>query len=66
MFSLMSDGMEPEAENTIIFALGLMFGLAKDAFGYYFGATARGDEKPQSVKIDQPPGDPVPVEEKNP
>lgn len=65
MFWLMSKGIMQEAEDTIIFGLGLLFGLAKDAFGYYFGATARGDERPQHVQIDQPTNNPVPVEEQH-
>jgi hypothetical protein len=65
MFWLMSEGIEPEAEDTIIFGLGMLFGLAKDAFGYYFGSTARGDERPVETEIVNTTRNPVPVEEES-
>lgn len=47
-----------------IFAVGQLFALASLAFGYYFGSTARGDERPVETHIVNQPDDPVPVEEK--
>lgn len=66
MFTLMADGIDPQAEDAVIFGLGLLFGLAKDSFGYYFGSTARNDERTHKVQIDQPHDEPVPVEETKP
>lgn len=61
---LMAYGVDRAAENVVIFALGLMFGLAKDSFGYYFGSTARNDERPTETTIVNDPAHPVPTEEK--
>ncbi len=33
------------------FAVGQLFALATLAFGYYFGSTARGDERAQEVEV---------------
>lgn len=51
-----------EASQAAVFAVGQLFGLATLAFGYYFGSTAKRDDEVQSVKIDQPANDPVPVD----
>lgn len=61
-FWLMANGLDKDAEQAVIFALGQLFGLALLAFGYYFGSTARGDDKPIDAKIVNPPDDPVPVD----
>lgn len=45
-----------------IFAVGQLFALASLAFGYYFGSTARGDERPIETKVINDKTDPVPVE----
>lgn len=50
------------ASDAAVFAVGQLFALATMAFGYYFGSTARGDERPQETRIVNPPDDPVPVE----
>lgn len=55
-------GNTEEASQAAIFAVGQLFGLATLAFGYYFGSTAKGDDAPPTVKIDQPANDPVPVD----
>jgi len=55
-----------EAGQAATFAVGQLFALATLAFGYYFGSTARGDEKPQETKIVNEPDDPVPVENEKP
>ena len=56
-----TDGIEPG--QAAVFAVGQLFALATMAFGYYFGSTARGDERPQETKIVNEPDEPVPVEE---
>lgn len=53
-----------EAGQAAIFAVGQLFALATMAFGYYFGSTARNDDRPQEAKIVNDPKDPVPVENK--
>lgn len=53
-------GVEPN--QAAIFAVGQLFALATMAFGYYFGSTARNDERPTPVNVVNPPSDPVPVE----
>ena len=42
-----------------IFAVGQLFALATMAFGYYFGSTARGDERPMETEIVSSAQDPV-------
>ena len=51
------------AGEAAIFAVGQLFALATMAFGYYFGSTARGDDKSQEAKIINGKNDPVPVDE---
>lgn len=63
IFWLMAYSIRTEAEDAVIFGLGMLFGLAKDAFNYYFGSTARGDEKPNETKIINRRDEPVPIEE---
>lgn len=55
-------GKGDEASQAAVFAVGQLFGLATLAFGYYFGSTAKRDDETPTVKIDQPPNEPVPVE----
>ena len=64
MMSLMGTEIRATNRDALMLALGIILGLSKDAFGYYFGSTARSDERPQTVQIEQPANDPVPVEEK--
>lgn len=54
---------EGNASDAAIFAVGQLFALATVAFGYYFGSTARGDERPLDAEIVNAPDKPVPVEE---
>ena len=61
-FALMSGTIEAVAEDAVIFALGQLFALSTAAFGYYFGSTARGDERPIEAQIVNPPRDPIPVD----
>ena len=62
-FYLMSGQVEGENKDAAIFALGALFGLAPNGFNYYFGSTARGDEKPVEAEIVNPPEEPVPVKD---
>lgn len=60
-FVLLDPSHEVQNSEAAIFAVGQLFTLAAMAFGYYFGSTARNDERPQETKIVNPPQDPVPV-----
>lgn len=51
-----------EAGQAAVFAVGQLFALATVAFGYYFGSTARNDERPVKAEITNPPERPVPVD----
>lgn len=62
-FWLMSQKVEVELKDVVVFALGQMFALTTMAFGYYFGSTARGDERPLEAHITNRAPDAVPVEE---
>lgn len=62
-FFLMAGKTTPDAKDAVVFALGQLFALATIAFNYYFGSTARGDERPLETEITNPPDKPVPVEE---
>jgi hypothetical protein len=57
------DLADKEAGQASVFAVGQLFALATMAFGYYFGSTARADERTQVVQIEQPADDPVPTQE---
>lgn len=65
MYRLMGVEIKASNRDALMLALGLVLGLSKDAFGYYFGSTARGDEKardPQEVEVVNTPAAPVPTE----
>ncbi len=64
MMQLMGQEIRASNRDALMLALGIVLGLSKDAFGYYFGSTARNDEKPAETKIVNAPDDPVPVEPK--
>lgn len=59
---LLTTDSDEDAGEAAIFAVGQLFALATMAFGYYFGSTARNDDRPQETRIVNPPSDPVPVE----
>jgi len=63
VYWLLIEGVAPDGEQVVIFAIGQLIGLTYLAFGYYFGSTARGDESPHEIEITNPPNKPVPVEE---
>ena len=61
MHMLMGNEIKVTNRDALMLALGIVLGLSKDAFGYYFGSTARNDEKPMDVNVTNPSTDPVPV-----
>jgi len=64
LYALMTKAIEPSNREALFLALGIMLGLAKDAFSYYFGSTARGDDisKSMPATVENKPNNPVPVE----
>ena len=52
-----------EPGQAAVFAVGQLFALATMAFGYYFGSTARGDERPVETKIVNTANEPAQVEQ---
>lgn len=64
MAQLMGREIKASNRDALMLALGIVLGLSKDAFSYYFGSTARGDDLPHETRIVNPPSDPVPVAEK--
>lgn len=61
MHMLMGNEIKVTNRDALMLALGIVLGLSKDAFGYYFGSTARNDERPSDVRVTNPPSDPVSV-----
>lgn len=62
MMRLMGTEIKATNRDALLLALGIVLGLSKDAFGYYFGSTARNDERPTETKIVNEKNEPVPVE----
>lgn len=63
-YTLLTPSQEGETNSeAAIFAVGQLFALATMAFGYYFGSTARNDDRPQETRIVNTKADPVPTEE---
>lgn len=58
---IMRGGLDASIENAMMFALGQLFALSGVAYNYYFGSTARNDERPLPVNVQNPPSDPVPT-----
>jgi hypothetical protein len=63
MMRLMGTEIKASNRDALLLALGIVLGLSKDAFSYYFGSTARGDERPQETRIINQPSDPVQIHE---
>jgi hypothetical protein len=61
MHMLMGNEIKVANRDALMLALGIVLGLSKDAFGYYFGSTARNDERPLPVNVENPPDQPVPT-----
>lgn len=62
MMSLMGQEIRASNRDALMLALGIVLGLSKDAFGYYFGSTARSDERPIETKVVNEKKDPIPTE----
>lgn len=62
-FYLMERRIEVELKDVVVFAIGQMFALTAMAFGYYFGSTARNDERPTDVKVTNKTDEAVPTTE---
>lgn len=58
---LIGGNKENEPGQAAVFAVGQLFALATMAFGYYFGSTARSDERPITTEIVSSAQDPVHV-----
>ena len=58
-FTLLHPEANTDNSEAAIFAVGQLFGLATVAFSYYFGSTARNDERPQETVVVNPKSDPV-------
>lgn len=54
---------DKEAGQAAVFAVGQLFALATMAFGYYFGSTARNDERPVETHVTNTREDPVQTKE---
>jgi len=58
LYGLMNREIVQSNRDAMMLALGLILGLSTTAYGYYFGSTARGDEKhpdlPATGKIEDP------------
>ena len=65
-FYVTSNYVNLDLKDVAVFALGQMFALTSGAYGYYFGSTARRDERPIETHIVNPPTDPVPTTEGTP
>jgi hypothetical protein len=62
-FYLMSGKVPPANSQAATFALGALFGYAAGAYNYYFGSTARNDERPVEARIVNPRSDPAQTHE---
>lgn len=56
LYGLMNGEIVESNREALLLALGIILGLSSTAYGYYFGSTARGDDR-------QPPPDDSPTEE---
>jgi hypothetical protein len=61
MHMLMGNEIKVANRDALMLALGIVLGLSKDAFGYYFGSTARNDERPTETRIVNDPAHAVPT-----
>jgi hypothetical protein len=66
MMRLMGTEIKASNRDALMLALGIVLGLSKDAFGYYFGSTARGDERPVETKVVNTEQEPVPTKPDDP
>ena len=59
LHGLMNKEVVSSNRDALMLALGIILGLSSTSYGYYFGSTARGDEKPHPAS--GKPNDPVHV-----
>jgi hypothetical protein len=62
LYGLMNRTVVESNREALLLALGILLGLSKDAYNYYFGSTARGDFAAPEVKVVNPPEAPVQTE----
>ncbi len=63
LHGLMNREIVETNREVLILALGIILGLSKDAYSYYFGSTARSDQSTIEAEIVNKPEHPIPVEE---
>ncbi len=61
LYGLMNREIVQSNRDAMMLALGLILGLSTTAYGYYFGSTARGDEKQPTQPATGKPSDPIHV-----
>lgn len=61
LYGLMNQEIVQSNRDAMMLALGLILGLSTTAYGYYFGSTARGDEKLKEEPTADKTGDPASV-----
>lgn len=61
LYGLMTGEIVESNREALMLALGVVLGLSSTAYNYYFGSTARGDDRPMDAHIVNPPSDPVPT-----
>lgn len=56
LYGLMNRQVVETNREALLLALGIILGLSKDAYSYYFGSTARGDSSvPMEIHATKPP-----------
>jgi len=65
LYGLMNREIVQSNRDAMMLALGLILGLSTTAYGYYFGSTARGDEKTPVEPASGKPDDPVHIDALN-
>lgn len=66
LYGLMNRTVVESNREALLLVLGILIGLSKDSYNYYFGSTARGDFAAPEVKVVNPPKEPIPVEQQEP
>lgn len=59
LYGLMNREIVQSNRDAMMLALGIILGLSSTSYGYYFGSTARGDEKGVDKPATGKPQDPV-------
>lgn len=61
LYGLMNTEIVQSNRDAMMLALGIILGLSSTSYGYYFGSTARGDEKDRVQPATGKPLDPIHV-----